>query len=605
MNAPQTTERAKPLDFGRDGITGSVDATGRLIALNSYHPVHGYVGLTTADPFPETERYNAAAVRAYRRGLPLLRGAGYDGAISGGDWQMDGLVAVQSVTITNDAKATIHTWACDDGACQMIDLPLSAGPALWSGRVSLQRAAYTQLTEGGPVPNPPVRTVAHLGNGVLTLTNPALGAAVAICGFDRDASYEATADGPLDLQLPLAAHDGQIDLVYTFGATAHDAKIRATALHEIGVEKLFEREARYRKALEGATHDALLHRALAYGLTVATPIDEESTCLLTDHMLLPLSWNRDAYFVARALLGWRQNAIHAHEIVRRHLVWMFETAERANGAWGRSYLANGRIKDAAFQLDQQVWPLLELAEYIEITGDQTTARRFRPDADGVLAMLFSVKARHALLFPTDETPADDPLTLPYHLSSHILIWRAASKLAALGFGGGWAEIARDLPDTIRQFFVTERDTARLYAYATDGHGQFRLYHDANDFPLALAPAWGFVPADDPVWQATTSFAWSDANTGGCYGGRLGSVHTPGAWPLGDVQEMIVARALSDSQRQARALERLRAAAFGDGALPEAVDPQTNAAISRTWFAWPNAAYACFVLGAFSAWNRMR
>jgi hypothetical protein len=59
----------KPLDFGGDGVTGSVDAYGRIIALNCYHPRHGYMTLSSAPPFPESERYNPAAVRAYRFGL--------------------------------------------------------------------------------------------------------------------------------------------------------------------------------------------------------------------------------------------------------------------------------------------------------------------------------------------------------------------------------------------------------------------------------------------------------------------------------------------------------------------------------------------------------
>ena len=37
-------------------------------------------------------------------------------------------------------------------------------------------------------------------------------------------------------------------------------------------------------------------------------------------------------------------------------------------------------------------------------------------------------------------------------------------------------------------FVAEQNGRRLYAYATDGAGKYHFYHDANDFPLALALA---------------------------------------------------------------------------------------------------------------------
>ena len=66
----------KPLDFGGGGGNGSLDAFGRIIAYNVYHPKHGYVTLTTAPPFDEGKRYDSHAVRAYRRSLVGLRGFG-------------------------------------------------------------------------------------------------------------------------------------------------------------------------------------------------------------------------------------------------------------------------------------------------------------------------------------------------------------------------------------------------------------------------------------------------------------------------------------------------------------------------------------------------
>src|SRR5690606_18115059 len=56
----------KPLDFGADGIIGSIDRNRRVVALNTYHPQHGFVTLTAADPFDEARRYDQAAVRDYR-----------------------------------------------------------------------------------------------------------------------------------------------------------------------------------------------------------------------------------------------------------------------------------------------------------------------------------------------------------------------------------------------------------------------------------------------------------------------------------------------------------------------------------------------------------
>jgi hypothetical protein len=71
-------------------------------------------------------------------------------------------------------------------------------------------------------------------------------------------------------------------------------------------------------------------------------------------------------------------------------------------------------------------------------------------------------------------------------------------------------------------------------------------------------------------------------------------------PLGDIQELIIARATGDSVREERARDHLRGAAQWDGALPEAYDPATGEVVSRHWFAWPNAALVCVERGIFAS-----
>jgi hypothetical protein len=341
-----------------------------------------------------------------------------------------------------------------------------------------------------------------------------------------------------------------------------------------------------------------VRRGVVYAKMCAVRVGD-GTCLLTDHMLLPLAWNRDAYYAARLLLS-----VGEREIVRRHLIWTFEQAERIDGAWARCYMANGKVKDGAFQLDQQLFPLLELAEYLHMTGDTEFAGRMLHHVEDVLSGLsdrYLPDKSGLMLFPTDETPADDPIALPYHFSSHVLLWHTLNTLAKIGAAPAWTARLAELRDTIQRAFVAEHNGRQLYAYATDGKGKYHFYHDANDFPTVLAPAWGFVSADDPIWRATVEFAFSEANAGGFYDGHLGSVHSRAAWALGDVQELIVARALGDAARAERARASLRRAAQIDGALPEAYNATGEAAgsvFSRHWFVWTNAALACVELGAF-------
>lgn len=573
----------KPLDFGEAGVTGSIDSAGCVIALNFYHPQYGYVTLSSAPPFPESERYNPAVVRAYRASLANAAGFGV---------RFDPPAAPQSASLLEAAipqielevgseVARIVTFADARGAVQEWEANARVS---WGGSMSLQRCAYTQLTEGGPLPMPDLRLRAFAYEDLLVIHNPVLGAAVAIAGLDVSGLAEQESDQPLQLDLPVQEHK----LAYGVGLSVEEAVSNARWLAERATLEVAT--ALWRSRLEAAPDDLLLRRALAYGQMMAVPVGE-GTCLLTDHMLLPLSWNRDAYFAARALLSAGER-----EIVRRHLLWTFETAERQNNIWARCYLANGGVKDGAYQLDQQLYPLLELAEYVLETGDLSTAERLMPQVSAVLAAVETRRKPGTLLFSTDETPADDPIALPYHFSSHVLLWRTLSKLEMVGATGRWTGHVDELRESILAAFVAEREGERIFAYATDGAGRFHFYHDANDFPLALAPAWGFAAADDAVWRATVDFAFSPANRGGFYDGHLGSVHSPAPWALGDVQELIIARALGDAARAKHALASLRHIAQADGALPEAYDAATGAVFSRTWFLWPSAAYACAQLG---------
>ncbi|NJL94027.1 MAG: glycoside hydrolase family 125 protein [Anaerolineae bacterium] len=419
----------------------------------------------------------------------------------------------------------------------------------------------------------------------LHLINPALGASAWLSG-PLPAAWDQTQlpDGRWTVQ---GEFTPQADvLVYQLslrplGAAATPGHL--SAAHALGLLRATLEAWRVRWS--STPEDLLLRRGLLYGWQMAIPVGE-TRCLLTDHMLLPLSWNRDAYYVARLLLDWPSGG--GPEIVRRHLLWLFEQAERPDGAWGRAYLANGQVKDRGYQLDQQIFPLLELADYALATDDHATLERLRPH---IAPTLQGILARgQGWLLPTEETPADDPIAYPYHFSSHVLLWYTLTRLAALPLAGDYPAQAAALHAAIWRAFALEHQGRRLFAYAIDGTGQAHFYHDANDLPLALAPQWGFCPATDPTWQATLAFAFSESNQGGSYAGGLGSVHTRAPWPLGDVQGLLMASAQGDPARYAAFLERLHRAAQWDGALPEAYAPGDFRVVSRHWFAWPNAAY---------------
>ncbi|MCI0710184.1 MAG: glycoside hydrolase family 125 protein [Chloroflexi bacterium] len=585
----------KPLDFGGEGVTGSVDINGRLIALNAYHPQEGYVTFTVAPSFTEKDRYDQKAVRAYRAGLVTLSGFGP---------HFEPPIQRREVRLLGDAIPQLHLEFGGGGSATTTILALQGGvlqhwdfrgvTPLWKGKVAVQRATYSQLTEGGPLPPAQVKSKLNIGAGLMTLTNPAIQATAAIAGFsDAAGMFSQGADGPVDVKLPPETRSS-VFLSYGFARDEHHAVSIARQLQRYATVEVFdallqEMIAKWEKCWSGVPDDLILRRALLYGQIMAVPVTDEATCILTDHMLLPLSWNRDAYFVMDALVRWERTHL---ETMRRHLKWMFEIAERPNNEWGRCYLASGQQKDPAYQLDQQLFPLLELAEYTVMTGDGAFVEHIQP----VMNTLLKRRIGPAWLFPTEETPADDPVAYPYHFSSHLLLWHMLQRLQAII--PGYRELSRWVYRDIQRYFIVEREGKKLFAYAVDGLGNASFYHDANDVPLAMAPVWGFTTTDDPVWLATIDFAFSPANEGGYYGdGFLGSVHTRAPWALGDCQRLLIGRLLGDREMETQARDHLQRAAQWDGALSEGYDASTFDVVSRHWFAWPNALYAGLIPGA--------
>jgi len=226
------------------------------------------------------------------------------------------------------------------------------------------------------------------------------------------------------------------------------------------------------------------------------------------------------------------------------------------------------------------------------SGDTATLDRLKHHIQPLVDTILSHKHPNAYLFPTDETPGDDPLDYKYHFSSHLLMWHTFNNLDKLLPDSGYDVIAKQLHKDTQHYFIAEHQSQDLYSYATDTEGNHLFYQDANDVPLALAPEWGFVSSNDAVWRATAEFSFTKANINGYFAGnRLGSVHTPAPWPLGDIQKLIIARELGQVDIEAEALQDIQASAQWDGGLPEAYEGDTFAVRSRNWFAWPNALYA--------------
>jgi hypothetical protein len=523
------------------------------------------------------DAHDQNAVRGYRASLasPKRAGFGLDVLETGGRAYLveSSLPSVVHARREMRIEATAFAPEGRRGVAQVIRVTTSRElrfAPTWSGTMVLRRAAYTQLTEGGALPAVDERPRSGRDARGIWIADDALEVAV---GIVVPSPFTMRAGSTAACLVAVALAPSVDEALAEASTIALRAEARLAETAE-------ERRAMWAGADLAAPRRAPLRRATAYALDCAASEVGEATAVLADHAILPLVWTRDAYYVCRALLSIVPEKGAALTV--RFLRWCFEVAERPDGWWPRASLASGKAKDPVFQLDQQLYPLLLLADHTRLTGDTALRLRYADTRDIVLKALMERRSPIGLI-ATDETPADDPIDAPFHFSSHVLLWRVLRELDETG--------ADKLRDLVRRHFAA----GELYAYAVGGakgEGAVR-YHDANDLPTVFAPGWRFCRSTDPLWRATIDFAWSPANRGFVEGphGGLGSVHTLHPWPLGDVQDLVVGRVLRDRARVTRARDRLRAVTTWDGLLPEAYDENSAAVASRHWFAWPIALWA--------------
>jgi hypothetical protein len=577
----------KPLDVGNGIVAGTLTPNGRWLSLGVAHPVHGRVVLSDAADFPDDQRLDQPAVRAYRAGLasPSRKSFGLALLAPG---QAESFLVEDSLPLSvldhpGYARIEVLTFAPRGrrGAIQIVrvaarDAAIGVGID-WQGKMRLARAAYTQLTPGGQLPAARSNTTTGEDGQLIWFDDRELGASAAI-------ALPTHQQVPANMSLPFVV---AIALADTLDAAVREAVMLAGEGALLVGQEVQARRAWWQGVGRDGERDHAIRRGVAYALDCTTSrIDDLAVAVLADHEILPLVWTRDAYYVCRMLLELAPRDERVRAVVDGFLNWLFEAAERPAGWWPRASLANGASKDPAFQLDQQLFPLLLLEDHARLTGEVALVDKYAPLREEMLRALLARRTAFGLI-ATDETPADDPLEQPFHFSSHVLLWRVLRDLDPAQ--------ADEVREATRAAFV---ESGR-FAYAVrgaKGEGP-RHYHDANDLPTVFAPGWGFCDADDPVWRATIDFAWSRKNDGYFAGtlGGLGSLHTRHPWPLGDMQEIVVARVLGDAVRERRGWERLERVETWDGLLPEAYDETTGAVASRHWFAWPAALRALLAL----------
>lgn len=531
----------KTLDTGNNGVHVSANAYGNILLINSTHRKYGIIVAISYEPF-NGDFLNQDVVREYRRKLlgdDLLKNqsAGFGIFFECPGLEPAGVVALQHLSDTSlSTKAVRSEYRCRNGALITTTIAIMKNGEVRQARtimndtgnsirvtsqlhianasphrVCVSRASYGQLTEGGimPMPGSACETVAESSqfsvynkgmeavleghvesvSGPITQTDSySTAQANQVYTIDQGNSRTFVVRFRLRQVDPRPAVESPPKMDLALLNKEWDKSLARTSISKLGSYKIDMAEYITWRNVDYVLDNCSIQVFAKKNQDVKTA--ENPVCVITDHVALPLGWNRDNYWQLVLLMKLRKagstltgsliwyakknDAYNASidKVLFGHLNWVFRQARThstvkgesillykdVNGArridktavatktrtgfWPRSFTINGTAKDGdgIFQLDQQCYPLLELCDFWDtyrmVKHQNSDARKLvteilaEKQMERVLELLTGSFDKIGLI-KTDETPGDDEAKYGYLFSCNLLVWHTFERLAEL------------------------------------------------------------------------------------------------------------------------------------------------------------------------------
>lgn len=199
-------------------------------------------------------------------------------------------------------------------------------------------------------------------------------------------------------------------------------------------------------------------------------------------------------------------------------------------------------------------------------------------------------------------PSDDACTFGYLIPANmfaVVVLRYLEEIARDIFDDEDLELKAkllrdDIDYGIQNYGIYRHPKyGKIYAYETDGFGNYNLMDDANVPSLLSIPYLGYVSADDPIYQNTRKFILSEENPyffEGTAAKGIGSPHTPKNY-IWHIALSMQALTSNDPQEIAMLVKLLTETDGGTGYMHEGFNVDDPAQFTREWFAWSNSLFA--------------
>ncbi|MBQ7637569.1 MAG: glycoside hydrolase family 125 protein [Clostridia bacterium] len=198
-------------------------------------------------------------------------------------------------------------------------------------------------------------------------------------------------------------------------------------------------------------------------------------------------------------------------------------------------------------------------------------------------------------------PSDDRCVYNYLIPANMMCVVASRRAAKLFKELGneeYAEKALTLADEVEEGIkkygvVRHEKYGRIYAYETDGMGNFVFMDDANSPSLLSLPYLGYCEKDDELYLNTRRFILSEDNPfyfEGKAAKGVGSPHTgkDTIWHISLIMQILTSL---DEEEKLSCLKTLSETHAGTFYMHESFNKDDASDFTRSWFAWANSLFA--------------
>ena len=310
----------------------------------------------------------------------------------------------------------------------------------------------------------------------------------------------------------------------------------------------------------------------------------------------------------------------------------FNRVPNPNGEWMKDDSGmKPELHERKYEIDSLCYPIRLAYEYWKVTGDasifdstwveamqkalQTFHEQQRKNGRGPYKFLrvtdrafdtvgndgWGAPVKPVGLIASVFRPSDDATILLFLVPSNFMAVTSLNKAAEVletvnnnnGLASQCRSLANEVHDALMKYAVYNHTKyGKIYAYEVDGFGNQLLMDDANVPSLLAMPYLGDVDVNDPIYQNTRRFVWSEDNPyffRGKAGEGIGGPHIgyDMAWPM---SIMMKAFTSNDDKEIKWCIETLMHTDAGTGLIHESFDVNDSNHYSRPWFAWQNTLF---------------